>query len=206
MLQQMMGYAPRGRQHACRPSRVNNAHHNPLTPLWANEATIEAVYIRELEQYLKEVRRANEVRGLDFQVGDLFIHIGMPKQVRKKDPEFPINGGRPLSSPQPSLMTHSIVHELYGNAAPQILKSRFQIIIIWKSLRVPVRDWPLALCDATSVDQADLVDADVIYPNYLAENRMVHFNEDQKWYWLPDQAANEILPQSRPKFSDEREH
>jgi hypothetical protein len=34
---------------------------------------------------------------------------------------------------------------------------------------------------------------DVLYPNYLAENRMVHFNENQRWYWLPDQSPNEIL-------------
>jgi hypothetical protein len=64
---------------------------------------------------------------------------------------------------------------------------------VWKPFRVPVGDWPLAICDATSVDQADLVAADIIYPNYHAENRMVHFNENQKWYWLPDQAANEVL-------------
>jgi hypothetical protein len=44
-----------------------------------DEATIEAVYIRELEQYLKEALGANEVRGLDFQVCDLLIHIYMPK-------------------------------------------------------------------------------------------------------------------------------
>jgi hypothetical protein len=27
-------------------------------------------------------------------------------ELRKKDPDFPINGGRPLPTPQPSLMTH----------------------------------------------------------------------------------------------------
>ena len=34
---------------------------------------------------------------------------------------------------------------------------------------------------------------DIIYPNYIAENRMVQYNEYQKWYWLPNQAANEVL-------------
>src|SRR5690349_9469598 len=33
-----------------------------------DEAVIEAVYIRELEQYFKKALGANEVRGLDFQV------------------------------------------------------------------------------------------------------------------------------------------
>ena len=64
---------------------------------------------------------------------------------------------------------------------------------VWRALRVPVIDWPLAICDTMSVDQADLVPADIIYPNYVAENRMVHFNENQKWYWLPHQTANEVL-------------
>jgi hypothetical protein len=64
---------------------------------------------------------------------------------------------------------------------------------VWKPCRLPVRDWPLAVCDATSVDLADLVPTDIIYPNYVAENCMVHFNENQKWYWLPDQEADEVL-------------
>jgi ATP-dependent protease Clp ATPase subunit len=45
---------------------------------------------------------------------------------------------------------------------------------------VPVLDWPLAVCDATTVDEADLVDTDVIYPNYIAQNRMLHFNPKRK--------------------------
>ena len=58
---------------------------------------------------------------------------------------------------------------------------------------MPVQDWPLAVCDATSVDPADFVETDVIYPNYIAENRALHFNANQKWYWLPHQDKNEAL-------------
>lgn len=64
---------------------------------------------------------------------------------------------------------------------------------VWKPLRVPVQDWPLALCDASTVDESDLVASDVLYPNYVAENFMVHFSQKQQWYWLPDHASDEIL-------------
>jgi len=87
----------------------------------------------------------------------------------------------------------SIVHELYEDTSMQILESRFQIITVWRPLQVPVRDWPLALCDASTVDPIDLMASDVIYPNYLAENRLLHFNDRQNWYWLPDQTTDEVL-------------
>lgn len=35
--------------------------------------------------------------------------------------------------------------------------------------------------------------ADIIYPDYIIDDRRVHYNEDQRWYWLPDQTANNIL-------------
>ncbi|OAT13576.1 hypothetical protein, variant [Blastomyces gilchristii SLH14081] len=155
-----------------------------------DEERIQATYFRELEKYFNAKLGAKKVRALDFQ-------------LRQRDPQFPYFGGKPHPTPQPSLMVHvdvtlaatkAIIHELYGDsAAAQITKSKFQVITVWRPLAVPVRDWPLALCDASSVDQADFVDTDVIYPNYIAENRMLHFDADQKWYWLPDQTADEVL-------------
>lgn len=64
---------------------------------------------------------------------------------------------------------------------------------IWRPLRLPVQDWPLAICDAATVDQSDLVPSDYIHRDYIAENLLVHFNENQRWYWLPNQAENEIF-------------
>ena len=58
---------------------------------------------------------------------------------------------------------------------------------------MPVRDWPLALCDASSVEPSDLVPADIIYPDFVAENQMVHYNDGHRWYWLPDQQKDEVL-------------
>lgn len=57
-----------------------------------------------------------------------------------------------------------------------------------------MQDWPLAICDATSVNQADLVPSDIIFsPDSITENFTVHFNPEQKWYWLPNQSEDEVL-------------
>lgn len=56
-----------------------------------------------------------------------------------------------------------------------------------------MNDWPLAVCDASSVDPADLVPADIIYPNFVAENQMVQFNANQRWHWLSDHREDEVL-------------
>lgn len=51
----------------------------------------------------------------------------------------------------------------------------------------------MAVCDARTVQKADLVPSDVIYPNYLAENFLIHYNEKQEWYWLDEYQENEVL-------------
>lgn len=35
--------------------------------------------------------------------------------------------------------------------------------------------------------------SDIIYPNYVAENLMLHYRSNQTWYWLPDQQPDEVL-------------
>ncbi|KAF2753096.1 hypothetical protein EJ05DRAFT_490317 [Pseudovirgaria hyperparasitica] len=168
---------------------------------------VEDIYMRELESYFRTtLPGAKYVRSLDFQV---FITIPPATivlrrlQLRQRDVNFPIAGGVPWQKPQPSLLTHvdvtldsakKIIREIYEDqVASEILESRFQVITVWRPLRVPVRDWPLAICDASTVDQNDFVDTDVIYPSYIAENRMLHYNSEQQWYWLPDQKKDEVL-------------
>lgn len=65
---------------------------------------------------------------------------------------------------------------------------------IWKPLKGPVRDWPLALCDAKTIDAAnDLVVSDVVYQDHSEENYQVHYNPKQRWLYLSDQQPSEML-------------
>jgi hypothetical protein len=55
-------------------------------------------------------------------------------------------------------------------------------------------DWPLAICSATTVDYAaDTMAGDVVDRDAAFENTQVHFNPNQKWYYLPSQMPFEVL-------------
>ncbi len=55
-------------------------------------------------------------------------------------------------------------------------------------------DWPLALCDAETVDfENDTMAGDVVDRDAVFENTQVHFNPGQKWYYLPNQMPSELL-------------
>jgi hypothetical protein len=64
---------------------------------------------------------------------------------------------------------------------------------VWKPLRGPLEDWPLCVCDATTVDaEKDLVPSDQVFPKHVVENIQVHRNPSQKWYYLSEQTEDEL--------------
>lgn len=63
---------------------------------------------------------------------------------------------------------------------------------IWKPLRGPVKDWPLALCEpGTLHSDRDLEPCDLVYPDYVVENRQVYHSDQLKWFYLSDQQEDE---------------
>lgn len=65
---------------------------------------------------------------------------------------------------------------------------------IWKPLKGPLKDWPLAFCDASTVDPVeDLVPSDDVHIQDVIESIQVRYNSKQKWCYLREQSASEIL-------------
>ncbi|MCP4236434.1 MAG: hypothetical protein GY770_23110 [Aestuariibacter sp.] len=52
------------------------------------------------------------------------------------------------------------LRENLGDDAEFLARARFQIINVWRPLVDPVEDYPLALCDARSVNPLDLIDSE----------------------------------------------
>lgn len=85
------------------------------------------------------------------------------------------------------------VRDLIPEEAEQLLKGRVQIINLWRPIRGPLLDSPLAVCDARTVNPDELVASDLVYPNRVGETYSVKYNPDHQWYYVPRMTADEIL-------------
>ncbi len=66
-------------------------------------------------------------------------------------------------------------------------------INVWRPIRGPVERSPLALADAASTRQEDLIATDQIFPNRVGEIYNVAHAPSQRWYYAPRMTANEVL-------------
>jgi hypothetical protein len=74
-----------------------------------------------------------------------------------------------------------------------LLKHRYAKINLWRPIRGPVLRSPLALCDATTLSQENLVASDLRYPDRTGETYAVTFNPGQRWYYFPKMEADEAV-------------
>jgi hypothetical protein len=85
------------------------------------------------------------------------------------------------------------VRDLLPGDAEHLLQGRFSIINVWRPIRGPLEDAPLAVCDARSVAFGDLAPMDLIYPDRVGETYLVKFNAEHRWYYAPRMLADEAL-------------
>jgi hypothetical protein len=65
---------------------------------------------------------------------------------------------------------------------------------VWKVLRGPNNDWPLALCDYQSVDmENDTILSDVLHERSIGENVILYKNPQHAWYYLSDQDEDDLI-------------
>jgi hypothetical protein len=76
--------------------------------------------------------------------------------------------------------------------AERLLKGRFQIINLWRPIKI-VRKDPLGIIDASSVPDSDLVPIELIYPDRVGETLAVRPNENHRWFYLKEQQPNEVM-------------
>jgi hypothetical protein len=65
---------------------------------------------------------------------------------------------------------------------------------VWRPLTGPTDDWPLALCDYTTIDTGeDIRLNDAIRRDLVGEGSLLHYNEAHRWYYFKDQGVNDLL-------------
>src|SRR5271169_2388862 len=153
---------------------------------WDDEE-VRRVYYPEAERFIAEKTGASRVF--------IFDHLQrrrVPGATRRA----------PGVPPQPATRVHvdhtarsgpQRVRDLLPDEAEELLKGRVQVINLWRPIRGPLQDSPLAVCDARTVDAADLVPSDLVYRERVGETYSVMYNPAHEWYYVPEMRREQAL-------------
>ena len=150
-----------------------------------DEDEVRAVYYPECERLLAGVTGAARVV--------LFDHI-VRCATRAKNGEKGIR--EPAKGAHNDYTLRSgpqRLRDLLPAEAEALLEHRFAIINVWRPIRGPVQESPLAVCDAQSLRPDDFVASDLIYPQRRGETYAVTFRPTHQWYYFPQMQPDEAL-------------
>ncbi|KAI0544275.1 hypothetical protein F4679DRAFT_42827 [Xylaria curta] len=152
---------------------------------------IKAVYYPETEQLLKDVTGASKIFIFDHTIRR------QPQDSRDKkpgEPEIPLRGPvqRVHIDQSYSASLSRVPHHLPAEEATELLKGRVQIINVWRPIKTVERD-PLAVADAHSVAEEDLVPIGLIYPTRKGETLAVRHSPAHRWYYKKGLTPQEAL-------------
>ncbi len=159
--------------------------HDSVVRDFYDEDELRRVYYPEAEQLVTAATGASRVVVFDHTIrrriwGAEDRSAGTPRQpVPRVHNDYTEN-----SAPQR-------VRDLMGEEANALLARRFEIINVWRPIRGPLQDSPLAVADARSVDPGDLVVSDLIYRDRRGETCAVKFNPRHRWFYAPEMQPDE---------------
>jgi hypothetical protein len=85
------------------------------------------------------------------------------------------------------------VRDLVPDEAETRLKHRYAFINVWRPIDHAVLDTPLALCDATSFTEDDLIMTDLVYKDRLGEIASVRYNPQHRWVFFSNMTPDEVV-------------
>ncbi len=152
-----------------------------------NEAQLQSVYYPEAEELVKQATGASRVVVFDHTIRRREHGVEDRTPGTPRQPVTRIHGDyTEVSGPQR-------VCDLMGAEADDLLTRRYAIVNVWRPIRGPLYDAPLAVCDATSLSDGDLIPQDLIYRDRRGEIYGLTFNPLHKWYYAPAMRADEAL-------------
>ena len=137
----------------------------------------------EVEAALKNHTRADKVLIFDHTIRD---STAVPGRTSLREPVRRVHDDQTLDS-----APRRVVRHLSQEEAEWRLQHRFAIVNFWRPIGDYVRLAPLAVCDARTIDPADLIASDLVYPDWTGETYAVAYNPLHIWFWYPNQETTE---------------
>ncbi|KAL7817120.1 amino acid permease domain-containing protein [Trichoderma gracile] len=155
--------------------------HTSVEKDFLDDEQIKAVYYPETEQLLKDVTGASKIF--------IFDHTIRRTSANDNTSRGPVQRVHIDQSYSAAL---SRVPYHLPEQADELLKGRVEIINVWRPIKQILRD-PLAIAEADSVAEEDLVPVGLIYPTRNGETLSVRYNKNHRWYYKSGLTPEEVI-------------
>lgn len=152
-----------------------------------DDEEVKRVYYTEASDFIRGSLNADRVLIFDHTVRKRIVGAADVRGDGPRQPASRVHVDQTLRSGP------NRVREHLPDEADELLRGRVQVINLWRPIKGPLKDTPLAMCDGASVAPKDLVASDLIYPNRQGETYSVTYHPGHKWFYFPDMDVNEAL-------------
>jgi len=160
-------------------------HHDTKVIDFYNEDDIRRVYYPEMEALIKEEAGAKRVVVFDHT-------LRTPDQEQREAAKIR-EVVRRVHNDYTEWSAPKRVRDLLPDEADELLQHRFAIVQVWRPIRHPVENWPLAIADAQSLSLGDMVVTERRYPDRIGQTSAITHNPAHRWYWFPRMRPDEAL-------------
>jgi hypothetical protein len=149
-----------------------------------DDSHVRQRYYAESAEIIQDVLGADRVIVFDHNVR---CGTTLPQQADGHGVGRPVHHAHADYTPRSAL--NRLRHELGPHAEEGV--SRYLQVNLWRPIRAPLRDAPLALCDGASVAPHTLRTAELRYPDRTGEIYYLVYEPVQRWYFASDMAVDE---------------
>ncbi|RFU75259.1 hypothetical protein TARUN_7001 [Trichoderma arundinaceum] len=152
---------------------------------FVDDEQIKALYYPETEQLLKDVTGASKIFIFDHTIRRPSPNDA-PGSVSLRGPVQRVHIDQSYTASLSRVPYH------LPEEADELVKGRVQIINVWRPIKQILRD-PLAVAEADSVAEEDLVPVGLIYPTRNGETLSVRYNEGHRWFYKSGLTPEEVI-------------
>ncbi|KAH7141624.1 hypothetical protein EDB81DRAFT_843206 [Dactylonectria macrodidyma] len=159
-------------------------HHSTKLEHFDDDDRIKEVYYAEVIQSVQQITGATRV-----VIFDHTIRRPNPTAVDPDDERRPVKRAHIDQSEWAAI---NQVNRHLGQDSPRLLQSRFQIINFWRPIKTIYKD-PLAVCDATSCLDEDILPIRLHHSDWVGEPCTILPNKKHQWYYKYEQTPDMVL-------------
>ena len=154
---------------------------------FANEAKVKQVFYQQVVDFVKTHTGAKRVEVFDHTIRQrLPADLKQQTEVQRPAVLLVHSDYTVKSGPQR-------VHDILPDDAPQLLQDRVAFYNVWKPLYQRVEELPLAMCDASTHDEGDMLRMELKYLDRTGEIYVMRHSPKHRWMFFPFMEAHHAL-------------